>query len=88
MATGVEIWGLVNGWREVGKMNELVCTGAMGVPITSANAACAKELGTTSRKETVLERAMKCWLRLLKADQTNPLRDALGQQRRDKQPDE
>jgi hypothetical protein len=79
---------VVNGWREAGKMNELVCTGVMEVPMTSANVACAKELRRASRKEKVLERAIKCWLRLLKADQTNPLCDALGKQRREKQLDE
>jgi hypothetical protein len=85
MTTGVEIWGPVNGWREAEKMNELVCTGVMGVPMTSANVPCAKKLRRTRRKERVLERVMKCWLRLLKAEETYPLREALGQKRREKQ---
>jgi hypothetical protein len=43
--TGVEFWGLVNGWGEVWKMHELFCTGVMEVPMTSANGACAKDFG-------------------------------------------
>jgi hypothetical protein len=61
--------------------NELVCAEVIGVPMTSANVACAKKLRRTRRKE----RVMKCWLRLLKAEQTYPLGEALGQHRREKQ---
>jgi hypothetical protein len=67
---------------EVGKVDELFCERVMEVPLTSQNGACVKELGRLYRKETILERIMKCWLRFLETDETNSLGDALGQEER------
>jgi hypothetical protein len=59
MMTGVEILGLDNGWREIGKVHEIFCKRIMGAPTAAANGACVKKLGRTNRKEKVLERVMK-----------------------------
>jgi hypothetical protein len=42
MIKGV-IWGLQDGWNEVGKMHELFSVREMGAPLTSVNGACVKE---------------------------------------------
>jgi hypothetical protein len=55
MMTGVEIWGLEDGWKEIGQVHELFCKRIMGMPNTAANGACVKELGRTNRKEKVME---------------------------------
>jgi hypothetical protein len=52
--TGVEIWGVHDGWRETGKVHETVCKRIMGAPTAATNDACVKELGRTNRKEKVL----------------------------------
>jgi hypothetical protein len=67
MMTGTEIWVLEDEWMEVQKVCEFLCTAVTGVPMTSMNDACVKELGRTDRKEKVLvlERIMKHCLRLL-----------------------
>jgi hypothetical protein len=59
MMTGVEIWGLEDGWKEIGKVHELFCKRVMGTPNTTANGACAKELGRSNRKEKVMERVLR-----------------------------
>jgi hypothetical protein len=53
--TGVEIWGIDDGWREIGKVHEMFCKRIMRAPAAAANGACVKELGRTNRKEKVLE---------------------------------
>jgi hypothetical protein len=52
----------------------------MGVPGTVANGVCVRELGRANRKEKVLERISKYWLRLWEADESNPIGDALKYQ--------
>jgi hypothetical protein len=42
MMTGVEIWGLDDGWREIGKVHEMFCKRIIGA---AASGACVKELG-------------------------------------------
>jgi hypothetical protein len=64
MMTGVEIWGLEGGWKEIGKFNELFCKRIMGMTSTAANGVCERELGTTNRKEKVVERVLRYWQRL------------------------
>jgi hypothetical protein len=59
MMTGVEIWGLEDGWQEIGKVHELFCKRVMGMPNTAANGVCVKELGRTNRKEKVMERVLR-----------------------------
>jgi hypothetical protein len=66
MMTGVEIWGLDDGWREIGKVHEIFCKRIMGAPTAATNGSCMKELGRTNKKEKVLERVFKYWERLLK----------------------
>jgi hypothetical protein len=61
MMTGVEIWGLDDGWREIEKVHEMFCKRIMGASTAAANGACVKELGSTNRKENVLERVFKYW---------------------------
>jgi hypothetical protein len=56
MMTGVEIWGLEDGWKEIGKVHELFCKRVMEIRKTTANAARAKEMGRSNRKEKVMER--------------------------------
>jgi hypothetical protein len=68
MMTGVEIWGLDDGWREIGKVHEIFCKRIMGATTAAANGACVKEFGRTNRKEKVLERVFKYWRRLLKME--------------------
>jgi hypothetical protein len=55
MMTGVEIWGLEGGWKEIKKVHELFCKRVMGTPSTAANGARVKELERTDRKEKVIE---------------------------------
>jgi hypothetical protein len=50
----------------------------MGVPLISANGICVKELGMRNRKEKLLDRVMKHWLRLLETNYIHQLVDALG----------
>jgi hypothetical protein len=59
--TGVEVES-GDGWKNVGKVRKLFCKRVMLVPNTSTNGACAKELGTTTRKEESIRGMMKCWL--------------------------
>jgi hypothetical protein len=80
MMTGVEIWGLEDGWKETGKFQELFCKRVMGMPNTAANGACVKELGRTNRKEKVLETVLRHWQRLREMDETSLFGDALKQQ--------
>jgi hypothetical protein len=80
MMTGVEIWGLKGGWKEIGKVHELFCKRVMGMPNTAANGACVKELGRTNRKEKVVERVLGYWQRLWEMGETGLLGDALKQQ--------
>jgi hypothetical protein len=51
MMTGVEIWGLDDGWREIGKVHEMFCKRIMGAPTAAASGACVKKLRRTNRKE-------------------------------------
>jgi hypothetical protein len=44
MMTGMEIWGLDDGWKEIGKVHELCCKRVMRMPATTANGVCAREL--------------------------------------------
>jgi hypothetical protein len=57
--TGVEIWGLEDGWKEIGKVHELFCKRVMEMRNTTASGACVKELGRTNRKEKVIERVLR-----------------------------
>jgi hypothetical protein len=41
MMTGVEIWGLEGGWKEIEKVHEMFCKRIFGV----------RELGKTNRKK-------------------------------------
>jgi hypothetical protein len=80
MMTGVEIWWLEDGWKEIGKVHELFYKRVMGMPNTAANGACVKELGRPNRKEKVVERVLRYLQRLWEMDETNLLGDALKQQ--------
>jgi hypothetical protein len=71
MMTGLEIWGLDDGWRGIGKVHEMFCKRIMGASTASANGACVKELGRTNRKEKVLERVFKFWERLLEMEESS-----------------
>jgi hypothetical protein len=55
----------------------LFCKRVRGAQVTSAIGACVRELGRSNRKEKLLERVTEYWLRLLEADETNPIGDAL-----------
>jgi hypothetical protein len=83
--TGVEIWGLDDGWREIGKVHEMFCIRIMGAPTAAANGACVKELGRTNRKEKVLERVFKYWERLLEMEESSLLGNALIYQREERE---
>jgi hypothetical protein len=80
MMTGVEIWGLEDGWKETGEVHELFCKRVMRMPNTAASGACVKELGRTNREEKVTERVLRYWQRLWEMDETRLLEDALKQQ--------
>jgi hypothetical protein len=85
MMTGVEIWGVDDGWRETGKVHETFCKRITGAPTATANGACVKELGRTNRKEKVLERVFKYWKRLLEMEESSLLGDALTYQREERE---
>jgi hypothetical protein len=68
MMTRVEIWGLDDGWRGIGKVHKMFCKRIMGAPTAAANSACVKKLGRTNRKENALERVFKYWRRLLEME--------------------
>jgi hypothetical protein len=68
MMIGVEIWGLQDGWKEIGKVHELFCKRIMGMPSTAANGVCVRELGRTNRKEKVI-RVIRYWQRLWEMDE-------------------
>jgi hypothetical protein len=80
MMTGVEIWGLEGGWKEIEKVHEMFCKRISVVPSTAANGACVTELERTNRKEKVVERIVKYLKRLWDMDGTSLLREALKQQ--------
>jgi hypothetical protein len=80
MITGVEIWELEDGWKEIGKLHELLCKIVMGMPSTAANGVCVSELGKINMKERVLENVLKYWQRLWEMDEISLLGDALIQQ--------
>jgi hypothetical protein len=80
MMTGVEIWGLEDGWKEIKKVQELFCERVMGTPNTAASGACVKELGRTNRKEKVIERVLRYWQWLQEMDEMSLLGDAQKQQ--------
>jgi hypothetical protein len=63
MMTGVEIWGLEGGWKEIEKVHDIFCKRIFGLPSTAAKGACVRELGRTNRKEKVVERIVKYWKR-------------------------
>jgi hypothetical protein len=81
MMTGVEIWGLDDGWRGIGKVHDMFCKRIMGAPTAATNGACVKELGRTNRKEKVLEKVFKYWRMLLEMEESSLLGDALTYQR-------
>jgi hypothetical protein len=56
MMSGVEIWGLDDEWREIGKVHEIFCKRIMGAPTAAASGALVKELGRTNKKEKVVEK--------------------------------
>jgi hypothetical protein len=80
MTTGVEIWGLEDGWKEIGKVHELFCKRVMGMPNMAANETSVKELGRTNTKVKVMERVLRYWQRLWEMDEMILLGDALKQQ--------
>jgi hypothetical protein len=80
MMTGVKIWGLEDGWKEIGKVHDLFCKRVMEMLNTAANGACVKELGRKNRKEKVVERVLRYWKRLWEMDEMSLLGDALKQQ--------
>lgn len=49
MMTGVEIWRLEDGWKEVVKVQIII-----QMPSTEANGVCMRELERANRKEKVL----------------------------------
>jgi hypothetical protein len=57
--TGLEIWGLEGGWKEIGKVCELFCKRVIWAPSTAANGVCVRELGRAYRKEKVMKRVIK-----------------------------
>jgi hypothetical protein len=79
--TGGEIWGLDDGWREIGKVHEMFCKRIIVAPTEAANGACVKGLGRTNRKEKVLERVFEYWERLLEMEESSLLVNALTYQR-------
>jgi hypothetical protein len=79
MMTGVEIWGLEGGWKEIEKVHKMFCKRIFGVPSTASNGTCVRELGRTNRKEKVVERIVKHWKRLWDMDEVSLLREALKQ---------
>jgi hypothetical protein len=85
MMTGVEIWGLYDGRREMGKVHKMFCKRIMGTPTAAANGACVKELGRTNRKEKVLERVFKYWKRLLEMEESSLLGDSLTYQKEERE---
>jgi hypothetical protein len=70
-------------WKEVGKVHELFCKRVMDIPLASADDACVNELWMKNRKEKILERVMKHCLRPLETHDTNPVQDALRQQKKE-----
>jgi hypothetical protein len=42
MMAGMEIWGMDDGWKEIGKVHELFCKRAMGMPGKPANGVYAR----------------------------------------------
>jgi hypothetical protein len=80
MMTGVEIWGLEDGWKEIGKVHELFCKRVMGMPNMATDGVCVKVLGRTNRMEKVMERVLRYCQRLWEMDETSLLEDALKQQ--------
>jgi hypothetical protein len=54
MMRGVDIFGLIGGWKEIEKVHEMFCKRILGIPSTTANGVCVRELGRTSRKEEVV----------------------------------
>jgi IS1 family transposase len=58
-----KIWGLEGGWKEIEKVHEMFCKRIFGLPNTTVNGACVRELGRTNRKERVVERIVKYWKR-------------------------
>jgi hypothetical protein len=79
MMTGVEIWELEDGWKEIGKVHELFCKRIMGIPSMEANGVCVRELGRTNRKDKVIQRVLRYWQRLWEMAKMSLLRDALKQ---------
>jgi hypothetical protein len=59
MMRGVDIFGLIGGWKEIEKVHEMFCKRILRIPSTTANGVCVRELGRTSRKEEVVERVLK-----------------------------
>jgi hypothetical protein len=80
MMTGVEIWGLEHGWKEIGKVHDLFCKRVLGMPNTPANGARVEELQRTNKKQKVMERVLGYWHRLWKMDGTSLLGDAVENQ--------
>jgi hypothetical protein len=64
VSSQMEIWGLEDGWKEIGKVHELFCKRVMGMPNMATDGACVKVLGRTNRKEKVMERVLRYWQRL------------------------
>jgi hypothetical protein len=69
----VEIWGFDDGWKEIGKVHKLFCKRVMGMPGTTANSVCARQLGRTNRKKKVVERVLRYWQRLQEMDEMSLL---------------
>jgi hypothetical protein len=78
MMTGVEIWGLDDGWREIGKVHEMFCKIIMWAPTEAAD---GEGIGRANRKEKVLERLFKYWKRLLEMEESCLLGDVIIYQR-------
>jgi hypothetical protein len=85
MMTGVEIWGLEDGWKEIGKVHELFCKRVMGMPNMTANEVCVREMGRKNRKEKLVETVLRYWQRLWEMDEISLLGDALKQQNLEKE---
>jgi hypothetical protein len=83
MMTGVDVWGLGEGCKEVGKAHKLFCSRIIERPSTAPNLVCVREVASTSRKKKVVERVVKCWKRLWEMYETSFLRDAFKQQCRE-----
>jgi hypothetical protein len=74
MMYGVEIWGIEERWKEVGKIHGRMCKKVLGIPRFAANGVAELELGRDSRRCKVMITLVKCWQRILQMDKNDLVR--------------